>query len=158
MTSEVQRECILILFYMLQVYLQPAVCNSENFDYCIPLWILQSCQTISCEFNLSGLIHWSIHARGIACMCCQILWPHGPFIRWYFIAVEEPCTESEYQCEFGTQSGGYYEIPCVPEEYVCDDVMDCFFGTDENCTGMQHHNIQTSTVHSALACIVLPQI
>ena len=54
------------------------------------------------------------------------------------ISVEEPCTDSEHHCIFGTQLGEY-EIPCVPEEYVCDGVVDCFLGTDENCTGMQHH-------------------
>ena len=56
------------------------------------------------------------------------------------ISVEEPCTDSEHHCIFGTQLGEY-EIPCVPEEYVCDGVVDCFLGTDENCTGMQHHSV-----------------
>lgn len=59
------------------------------------------------------------------------------------ITVEEPCTESEHHCTFGTQLGRY-GIPCVPEEYVCDSVMDCILGTDENCTGMQHHGVHSN--------------
>ena len=57
---------------------------------------------------------------------------------YLYITVEDPCTEGEHQCRFGTPLGGG-KIPCIPEEYVCDGIEDCFLDTDEeNCTGMQH--------------------
>ena len=65
------------------------------------------------------------------------------------IAVEAPCTEDEHQCRFGTPLGGG-EIPCIPEENVCDGIEDCFLGTDEeNCTGMQHCTVFHISIYHA---------
>ena len=47
---------------------------------------------------------------------------------WFNLLADYTCEEGQYKCPFSPH--------CIPMEYICDGLPDCFFGEDErNCTG-----------------------
>ena len=57
---------------------------------------------------------------------------------FFFVSVTI-CEDGEYKCP--------YSPHCIPVDYVCDGLPDCFFGEDEqNCTGIDKAEKLTSNL------------
>ena len=55
-----------------------------------------------------------------------------------------PCEEDEFQCP--------PDGPCYPIMYLCDSVIDCFDGFDENCPSSENISAQFN-VHVQCLCV-----